>query len=526
MPVIPDRPAQLLLDKIGYLWQLMFAAGQCVEDFDEVILDTGDTDVATDILDEAELTDDNFQEGLQYYNKVDDLLKALVTHVIQVGSYDAFATYMDARRYRIHEYTADRGFLDAMGLSQLARLNVCPVDTHICTHVEATGYTDIGDISAVAGPGRVRVEVDAKGAGIWQPDIYAVCEGPVTALNGAITDAVVTIPCDDTTSFPATGAILIGSEAITYTGNVANEFTGCTRGAYGTAAAAHLDNAAVVQVKTYDPAIRAAAQVGLLVDLAVALVDDISPAGGTALESTGILATGEWQAGGYILVKDHSCPQDLIADCNAAALVYVADANAFHSGDHVLIWDDTPTEEWATVLSVDRHDGLITLDAATAGNFAVADNAVIMLAYDFLNEGAVLTAVDNTITLADSTGFPGTGTVLIDDEEITYTGNALNDLTGCVRGANGTVATAHEDTLPVVLVQAGTFPGHCETGVISVVGANSLTTVQALVRSYYTAAFIVPLVKDIVLTEDGLNGTPGDDIDLVAKPDRLIHKAI
>jgi hypothetical protein len=62
-----------------------------------------------------------------------------------------------------------------------------------------------------------------------------------------------------------------------------------------------------------------------------------------------------------------------------------------------------------------------------------------------LNEGAILSAGDATITLTDATEFPAVGTILIDSEEITYTGKSGNDLTGCARGANSTTATTHTD---------------------------------------------------------------------------------
>ncbi|MDA3834909.1 MAG: hypothetical protein PF495_16105 [Spirochaetales bacterium] len=56
------------------------------------------------------------------------------------------------------------------------------------------------------------------------------------------------------------------------------------------------------------------------------------------------------------------------------------------------------------------------------------------------------TDIDNiatTITLSDSSGFPASGTAQIANEQITYTGNASNQLTGCTRGANATTAVAH-----------------------------------------------------------------------------------
>ena len=48
-----------------------------------------------------------------------------------------------------------------------------------------------------------------------------------------------------------------------------------------------------------------------------------------------------------------------------------------------------------------------------------------------------------TLSMASSTSFPSSGTVLIDNELITYTGNSSNSLTGLTRGANGTTAASH-----------------------------------------------------------------------------------
>ena len=62
-------------------------------------------------------------------------------------------------------------------------------------------------------------------------------------------------------------------------------------------------------------------------------------------------------------------------------------------------------------------------------------------------------ALDNsetTITLTNGTIFPSAGTILIEDELITYTGRSTHNLTGCTRGALGTTAVAHNDGTAVV----------------------------------------------------------------------------
>ena len=65
-------------------------------------------------------------------------------------------------------------------------------------------------------------------------------------------------------------------------------------------------------------------------------------------------------------------------------------------------------------------------------------------------DGAI-TAGQTTITLDSVWQFPTTGTLLIDSEQITYTGTntSSNQITGCTRGANSTVAATHTDNTAV-----------------------------------------------------------------------------
>lgn len=71
-----------------------------------------------------------------------------------------------------------------------------------------------------------------------------------TTLDGAIDDAVTTITVASTSSFAASGVIAIDNELISYTAKTATDFTGCTRGFEGTAAASHLTGVAVEQIIT------------------------------------------------------------------------------------------------------------------------------------------------------------------------------------------------------------------------------------------------------------------------------------
>ena len=68
-----------------------------------------------------------------------------------------------------------------------------------------------------------------------------------TALNGSHTDSVTTITVDSTSGFDSSGTIYINGEVITYTGTSSTTFTGATRGAGSTTAAAHSNDDTVAQ---------------------------------------------------------------------------------------------------------------------------------------------------------------------------------------------------------------------------------------------------------------------------------------
>jgi hypothetical protein len=66
---------------------------------------------------------------------------------------------------------------------------------------------------------------------------------------------------------------------------------------------------------------------------------------------------------------------------------------------------------------------------------------------DLLSGG--ISDVDTTVTVDSTSGFSDSGTLIIENEEITYTGKTTNQFTGCTRGANGTTAVAHADNTVV-----------------------------------------------------------------------------
>ncbi len=67
-------------------------------------------------------------------------------------------------------------------------------------------------------------------------------------INGDLNNSATTIPIKSTTGFQTAGKIKIDDEVITYTGKTTTTFTGATRGALGSTAAEHDDDAEVLEI--------------------------------------------------------------------------------------------------------------------------------------------------------------------------------------------------------------------------------------------------------------------------------------
>jgi hypothetical protein len=88
-----------------------------------------------------------------------------------------------------------------------------------------------------------------------------------------------------------------------------------------------------------------------------------------------------------------------------------------------------------------------------------------------------ISAVDTMITVTDAAPLPTSGTIAIDQEQVTYTGKLGNTLTGAIRGANGTAAVAHAAGAAVSFVAPPSCVGDCR-GAGSVDVADILTMVN------------------------------------------------
>jgi len=86
---------------------------------------------------------------------------------------------------------------------------------------------------------------------------------------------------------------------------------------------------------------------------------------------------------------------------------------------------------------------------------------------------AALTNVATTVIVNSTTGFPGTGRIVIDAEQINYAGTTATTFTGCTRAQGGTVAAAHASgnaVYPATTVTVNVLVGDTTINVASTTG--------------------------------------------------------
>ena len=67
---------------------------------------------------------------------------------------------------------------------------------------------------------------------------------------------------------------------------------------------------------------------------------------------------------------------------------------------------------------------------------------------------------DTTVPVSDASSFDSTGTIIINSENITYTGTTSTSFTGATRGAESTTAASHSTGATVAQIDAGGIPSH------------------------------------------------------------------
>ncbi|MDB2584599.1 flagellar hook-basal body complex protein, partial [Alphaproteobacteria bacterium] len=227
-----------------------------------------------------------------------------------------------------------------------------------------------------------------------------------SASNPATGSGVITV--DTTAGFPSLGTLVIGTEQITYTGTTATTFTGITRGANATTAAAALDDATVKALNFSD---------GIMSDFKDILRN-------TTLSSVpSTRATNAPSEGTNVIYEKTGA-----STAGTTALVVDGGTNGIRVGDIVVGAGITA----GTYVSAINHDtSTVTLSAVTTANLT----------------GTTTTATGTKVSFMSSnhtigTGATGqTGIVVADATNI-----AVGDLVYGTGIANGTTVAAVSGT--------------------------------------------------------------------------------
>lgn len=220
-----------------------------------------------------------------------------------------------------------------------------------------------------------------------------------TKLSGTHTAGATTINVDSTDSFPASGTIRIGTEEITYTGITSTSFTGATRGANGTTAAAYADDVVVTNITNV-----IFSKIWFRVKLT---------GGGTTTPTLRDIVME------YLPVPSQTKAWNINVNCSDTIHRLDGALNPF-TGRQVRSMLD---QAWWTKEILDFQD----MDYASTT----------------VDPSFPVGASDTTITVAATQDFPERGRIRIEDEEIFYRSKTPTSFVGCVRGRRDTRAVAH-----------------------------------------------------------------------------------
>ena len=336
---------------------------------------------------------------------------------------------------------------------------------------------------------------------------HAVDEtGASTTLASSINSVVTTIPLTDASTFPETGYVKIDYELISYAGKSGNSLTGCVRGltSYTPAGAGVPHTAGVAVTQTIYVAGNASdiASDGTYLWVSSiknsfgrpATTEDyvakIDPSSLTIIDTVvvGSSPRGLYFDGTYLWVANRLDNTISKIDVDANEVLDTIDAGTYPSGitgtvGTASISKFTGRVEDLTELNApeitlsfagidlsltDKFNHIIVDDTTYPGCDPDAVGKMLPQAYGQakqvpfipIDAGTIttlpsaITAIATTIVLSDSTKFPSSGTVQIDNEKITYTGNSSNQLTGCTRGTDGTTAAEHDAGAKVAEIQS------------------------------------------------------------------------
>jgi len=158
-------------------------------------------------------------------------------------------------------------------------------------------------------------------------------------------------------------------------------------------------------------------------------ISEIVDSNSYKIVSTGTASSGNTAGGGSSVVAEYQLNTGL-------------DSTVSGTGFGAGFYGGLTSSYSQTTLDGDISDSATSIVLASASDFETAASTL----------SSAATTLSESLALASTSGFPSTGTVLIDSEKILYTSVSGNNLGGLTRAFDGTTAAAHTSSTAVTFV--------------------------------------------------------------------------
>lgn len=319
-----------------------------------------------------------------------------------------------------------------------------------------------------------------------------------TLAGGDLSNSATIIQVADTSEFPSAGNFFIDLEQISYTSTDGYHFFGCVRGLNGTHAVSH-SNGSTVVVRTFASQASSSADLGKgTAGQIVRIFGDYGFTGTTQVIFHDAYGLADYLSpsveiinDGYItaIVPTVVSSSDIIGPIivkSTGGTKSTEDAPTTNPTDFTIV--EAPSITSITPTS-GKKDDVVVITGANLLSIASVD--FLGDGYTVINMGGGLSSVAMSITVTDTSSFPSSGILVIDDELISYTVSDGYTFTVVERGHNGTSAADHDDGTTVTPVVQAT--------VISVTN----TQIAAIVPDASTGILENPSSAPIMVTKGG-----------------------
>jgi hypothetical protein len=262
--------------------------------------------------------------------------------------------------------------------------------------------------------------------------------------GGTLSASATTVTVDTTADFAATGTLVfVGGEQATYTGKTLTTFTGVTRGVNSSTATTHADGGVVRSISdaTYSGDLLIGTGSGGHQNDIVIFSGGFD-GGNERLRVIGHTRAGHAE-GVEILASTISTSTSTGALRVNGGMGLIGNLNVGGNVSIVGTISIGGSGSSLTTTALAISDPMITLGKGNVGDSLDLGFLQETTSADSTVASGTLSSSNTTITVVSATAFSATGTIKIEDEEITYTGKTGTTFTGCTRGVNGTTAATH-----------------------------------------------------------------------------------